>query len=254
MTDPPAVSVVNAGSTSPIVLICEHASRFIPARFANLGLPPEELQRHIAWDIGAAAVARHIAAALDTVLILAGYSRLLIDCNRPLSSPTSIPERSEATDIPGNVGLSAGARAERDALFFAPFRARVAAELEARLAARRPAVLIGMHSFTPVFLGVPRPWHAGVLYARAQRLAARLLEGLRADDSLVVGENEPYRITTQGDFTVPVQGDARGIPTALFEVRQDLIADAAGAAAWGARLAGVLARVAEDPGAVQELS
>jgi predicted N-formylglutamate amidohydrolase len=252
MIDPPAVSVVNEGGASPIVLICEHASNFIPARYANLGLAPAELRRHIAWDIGAAAVARHIAAALDAVLILSGYSRLLIDCNRPLASPTSIPERSEATAIPGNKGLTAAERAERDALFFAPFRARVAAELEARLAARRPAVLIGMHSFTPVFLGVARPWHAGVLYARARRLASLLLAGLRADDGLVIGENEPYRITTEGDFTVPVQGDARGIPTALFEVRQDLIADDAGAAAWGMRLARVLGQVAASPDAVRE--
>jgi predicted N-formylglutamate amidohydrolase len=251
--DPPAVTVVNEHGASPIVLVCEHASNYIPARYANLGLPPEELQRHIAYDIGAAAVARHLSRHLDAPLALAGYSRLLIDCNRPLDSPTSIPVRSEATDIPGNINLSEAERAERDRLFFAPFRTRVGALLDARLAAAKPTLLIGVHSFTPVFLRVARRWHAGVLYARARRLAAALLAGLREDPALVVGENEPYRVTQGGDYTVPWLGEARGIATALFEVRQDLIADEDGAVAWAARLAGVLRRVAADPAAVAGL-
>ena len=254
MQDPPAVTVVNETGASPIVLLCEHASNHIPARFGTLGLKPAELERHIAYDIGAEAVARQLAQRLDAVLALAGYSRLLIDCNRPLDAPGSIPVRSEATDIPGNRDLSAAERAERDLLFFAPFRTRVAALLDARQAAGRPTVLIGMHSFTPHFLGVARPWQAGVLYRRAQRLAAVLLAALAEDPALIVGANEPYRVTEAGDYTVPHLGEARGLPTALFEVRQDLIADAAGAAAWAGRLAGVLARVAADPGAVSGLA
>ncbi len=253
MQDPPAVTVVNEAGASPIVLLCEHASNHIPARFDRLGLPAEELARHIAYDIGAAAVARSLAARLDAVLALSGYSRLLIDCNRPLAAPSSIPTISEATPIPGNEGLTPAARAERDRLFFAPFRDRVAALLDGRLAAGRPTVLIGMHSFTPVYLGIARPWQAGVLYRRARALALRLLAALRADPALTVGDNQPYRVTETGDYTVPHVGEARGIATALFEVRQDLIADAAGAEAWAARLAAVLAPVAADPAAVAAL-
>lgn len=247
---PPAVTLVNEHGAAPIVLLCEHASNHIPARYDTLGLPPSALQRHIAYDIGAAEVARHLARRLDAPLALAGYSRLLIDCNRPPEAPGLIPARSEATEIPGNLDLSPAQRAERDRLFFAPFRDRVAALLDARLAAGRPTVLIGMHSFTPVFLGVHRPWQVGVLYLRAKRLAAALLDGLRADPALLVGVNEPYRVTLAGDFTVPWVGEPRGIATALFEVRQDLIADSAGAASWAERLAGVLAPIAADPGAV----
>ena len=253
MQEPPAVTVVNEQGAAPIVLLCEHAANAIPARYGNLGLPAAELERHIAYDIGAAEVARQLAGRLDAPLVLSGYSRLLIDCNRPLDAPGSIPVRSEATDIPGNMGLSAAERAARDRLFFAPFRARVAALLEQRIAARRPTVLIGMHSFTPVFLGVARPWQVGVLYHRAHRLADMLLVALRKDPSLVVGDNEPYRVTPGGDYTVPWVGEARGLATALFEVRQDLITEATGVAAWSARLAAVLARVAADPATVAGL-
>jgi len=251
--DPPAVTVVNEAGASPIVLLCEHAANFIPARYARLGLTEADLERHIAYDIGAAAVARQLAAQLDAVLLLSGYSRLLIDCNRPLAASSSIPPRSEDTDIPGNVGLDAAERAARDALCFAPFRTTVADRLDARLQAGRPTILIGMHSFTPVYLGVARIWHAGFLYARAEKLGRALSDGLRADDpALVVGDNEPYSITDEGDYTVPVQGDARGIPTALIEVRQDLIAAADGQHAWARRLGAVLGRVAADPPSVAQ--
>ena len=248
MQDPPAVTIENEQGASPVVLLCEHASNFVPARYGNLGLPSAELQRHIAYDIGAAAVARRLARLLDAPLALSGYSRLLIDCNRPPEAPGLIPAHSEATEIPGNRDLSADQRAERDRLFFAPFRDRVAALLDARRAAARPTVLIGVHSFTPVYLGVRRPWQVGVLYLRAKRLAARLLDGLRAaDPALLIGANEPYRVTLEGDFTVPWIGEARGIATALFEVRQDLIAQETGAAVWADLLAAVVAPIAADP-------
>ncbi len=251
--NPPAVTVINEAGASPIVLLCEHASNLIPARYGRLGLTAADLERHIAYDIGAAAVARLLSARLDAVLALSGYSRLLIDCNRPLAASTSIPERSEATDIPGNIGIDVAERTERDALYFAPFRERVAALLEARLRAGKPTVLIGMHSFTPVYLGVSRVWHAGFLYARAQRLGRALIEGLRAaDPTLVVGDNEPYQITDEGDYTVPYQGDARGIQTALIEVRQDLIAQPDGQHMWASRLADVPASVAKSMPAIVE--
>ena len=243
--DPPAVTVVNEAGASPVLLLCEHASNYIPPRYANLGLPESDLQRHIAYDIGAAAVARLLSQHLDAVLVMSGYSRLLIDCNRPLDAPSSIPVRSEDTDIPGNIGIDAAERQRRDALSFAPFRERVAAMLDARLRAGRPTVLIGMHSFTPVYLGTPRAWQAGMLYGQSHRLGRAMIAALRAaDPSLLVGDNEPYRVTTEGDYTVPHQGDVRGIPTALIEVRQDLISDSGGQAEWARRLAAMLATVA----------
>ena len=238
---PAAAACENAQGASPYVLLCEHASNAMPESYGGLGLPAAELQRHIAWDIGAAALARLLAARLNAPLILSGYSRLLIDCNRPLGTPTSIPDRSEDTVIPGNAGLSGVEREQRAATYFEPFRAMVAAELDRRAASSIPTILVGVHSFTPVFQGVARPWHAGVLYAEAAGFARALIGGLAADPALVVGDNEPYRIEPEHDYTVPVHGDGRGIPAALLEVRQDLVQSEPGIARWAERVAAVLA-------------
>ncbi len=245
---PPAATTLNEGGASPFVLLCEHASNHVPEEYAGLGLSSRDLGRHIAWDIGAADLARELSRRLDAPLFLSGYSRLLIDCNRPPGAPTSIPTRSEDTGIPGNLDLDAGERARREAAFFAPFHAAVARLLDRRAAEGRPAVVVGVHSFTPVFLGVPRPWLAGVLYARAERFGRALVERLSADlGPEAVGDNEPYRIEPEEhDYTVPVHGDARGLDAVLLEVRQDLLADAAGVEAWAARLAAVLAGTAAD--------
>lgn len=240
--DPAAVTVENAQGRSTFVLVCEHASNHIPARYAGLGLPAAELQRHIAWDIGAASLSRRLSALLDAPLVLSGASRLLIDCNRPPGVPSSIPQMSEATIIPGNRDLPPAEVAARRAAFFDPFQDAVARLLDARQQAGTPTAILGIHSFTPVFLGVARPWQAGVLYLRAAAFGARLRDALREDATLTVGENEPYQVNLEEDFTVPVHGDARGIPAALIEVRQDLLADPAGIEAWARRLAAILAR------------
>lgn len=241
---PPIVAVENAAGASPVLLVCEHASNHIPPRYGDLGVGAADRQRHIAWDIGAAALARALSRRLDARLVLSGVSRLVIDCNRPPGVPSSIPTRSEDTDIPGNAGLSAAEIGWRQAAYFIPFQDRVAA----LIAARRPALLIGVHSFTPVFRGVARPWHAGVLYAAAVAAGAALVAALRQDPALVVGDNEPYRIAAEEDVTVPIHGDANGIPAALIEVRQDLLAEAACIEAWAARLAPLLSRLgAADP-------
>jgi predicted N-formylglutamate amidohydrolase len=231
------VTVVNEGGRSPVVLVCEHASNHIPARYDGLGLAPGDLLRHIAWDIGAAALARRLSVLLDAPLFLSGYSRLLIDCNRPPGSPTSIPLQSEDTVIPGNQALAPEEIARREAACFLPFQDRIAGFLDARAAAGRHSTILGVHSFTPIFRGARRPWHAGVLYRDAAALGAHLLAGLRSDPSLIVGDNEPYRIAPDEDYTVPVHGDARGLPAALIEVRQDLLATSAGIEAWAQRLA-----------------
>jgi predicted N-formylglutamate amidohydrolase len=251
----PAVTVVNEAGRSPIVLICEHASNVIPPEFNQLGLPAHELTRHIAWDIGVAELSYKLSAALDAPLFLAGYSRLLIDCNRPVGAPTSIPEVSEVTPIPGNLGLSDPQRQERAERFYWPFQRAVARHLDQRQAAQRPALVIGVHSFTPVFKGFVRPWHAGVLFEplvlagpNGRCLGRDLLGALQpvVADLLVVA-NEPYQIHDASDYTVPVHGRARGLPVCLIEIRQDLLADPAGIEGWAKRLAPALRSVSRPP-------
>ena len=240
MTGGPAAVCERGGGASPYVLLCEHASNFVPKAYGGLGLAAGDLGRHIAWDIGAAALARLLSARLDAPLILSGYSRLLIDCNRPLGTPTSIPERSEDTVVPGNVGLDQVERDRRAAAYFEPFRAMVAGELDRRAGLGVPTILVGVHSFTPVFQGVRRPWEAGVLYGEAVGFGRGFVGALAMGGGLV-GDNEPYRIEAEHDYTVPVHGDGRGVPAALLEVRQDLLGDEAGIAAWAERVAGALA-------------
>lgn len=244
MTDakdwPAAVEVLNENGSSDIVLLCEHASNHIPAAYGRLGLPERDLGRHIAWDIGAAKVARRLSALLDAPAFLSGYSRLLIDLNRPLGSPGSIPIRSEDTDIPGNIGIDDGEKARRAEDMFLPFHHRVAAHLDRRLAEGRPTRLVTVHSFTPVYLGVARPWHAGVLYDAASDFGEAIIAGLRRDASLNVEANEPYQIARDGDYAVPIHGDDRSIPAVLIEIRQDLLADDRGAEEWAKRLAGAI--------------
>jgi predicted N-formylglutamate amidohydrolase len=242
IAQPPAVRVDNPQGSSRFVLLCEHASSFIPASYKGLGLSAADLKRHIAWDIGAAVVAGDLARRLDATLILAGYSRLLIDLNRPLGSATSIPEISESTVIPGNLSLTADERQHRAAAYFEPFQKGVAGVLDHRQRAGLPTTVIGIHSFTPVFKSVARPWHAGVLYRKSSAFGHALAEALGGAKANIA-ENEPYQIEDSGDYTVPVHGEARGLEAVLIEIRQDLIAEEAGAIAWAARLAEAAARL-----------
>jgi predicted N-formylglutamate amidohydrolase len=242
--DPPAVETVNAGGKSPYVLLCEHASNYIPVRYNRLGLAAAELERHIAWDIGVAPIARDLSRALDAPLVLSGYSRLLIDCNRPVGVSTSIPEVSESTLVPGNSGLSDDERANRAANFFWPFQKEVARILDRRQAENTPTIVFGVHSFTPVFKGFVRPWHAGILFRKSQRLGNAMIEALQ-EPGLIVVANEPYRIEDGGDHTVPVHGEARGLDAVLIEIRQDLIAERGGQLAWAKRLAPALQAAAD---------
>lgn len=234
--EPQAFTIEQAAGQSPFFITCDHAGRLLPRRLGDLGLPDSELRRHIAWDIGAAAVTRLLAKSLDAFAILQTYSRLAIDCNRAPGLPSSVPTLSEATVIPGNQGLGAEALEARAREIFWPYQNRVALELDRRLADGRPTVLIAMHSFTPVFKGVARPWHIGVLYNRDTRLARILLELFRAEGDLVVGDNEPYAVSDTSDYGIPVHGEGRGLPHVELEIRQDLIADPEGQQAWAERL------------------
>ncbi|HEY0333841.1 MAG TPA: N-formylglutamate amidohydrolase [Stenotrophomonas sp.] len=235
--EPTSFQVQNATGQSPWLLIADHAGQRVPKALHGLGLPPGEIDRHIGWDIGIAGVTRRLADALDAVAITQVYSRLVIDCNRPLASPTLIAERSDGTDIPANRALSAAQRQCRVDEIFAPYHGRIEAELDQRLARSHPTLLVAMHSFTPAMGGVARPWHAGVLYHRDTRLAHALLQALRAEGDLEVGDNQPYSVSETSDYAVPIHGEGRGLLHVELEIRQDLIADEAGQQLWALRLA-----------------
>ena len=234
--EPEPVVVHNTDGRSPIFLTCDHAGRRIPRRLGDLGLAAAELERHIAWDIGALATSRLLSAMLDAPLVEQVYSRLVVDCNRPTRSPTFIAPLSENTAIPGNLDLSDEAIAAREREIYRPYHARITQMLDARKASARPTVLIAMHSFTPVYKGQARPWQIGLLYNRDARVAA-ILHELLADTGLTVGDNEPYAITDDSDYGIPVHGEQRGLPHIEIEIRQDLIAGEAGQREWAERLA-----------------
>jgi predicted N-formylglutamate amidohydrolase len=237
---PDAVETVNPSGSSEIVLICEHASNHMPAEYRGLGVPPADLQTHIAWDVGAADVTRGLAGILDAPAFLGTYSRLLIDLNRPFESPASIPAQSEATDIPGNLSLGEAEIERRRRTMFTPFHDRVASYLDRRRAAGRPTWIVTIHSFTPVFLGVARPWHAGILFDRSRDFAETVIEGLARGSGLNVAANQPYTVDREGDYAIPVHGTDRDLPAILVEIRNDLIADVYGIAEWVGRLGPVL--------------
>jgi predicted N-formylglutamate amidohydrolase len=238
--DPPPVAIYNGNGRSPLLLVADHAGNVFPRALGRLGISAAEAERHIAFDIGIAGVGRILADALDARLIQQNYSRLVIDCNRPPGAATSIPEVSELTPIPGNARLRADERAAREREIFRPYHDAIAAELERRRAANAPTALVALHSFTPVFKGDARPWQAALLYHRDPRLARALLALLRNESGLTVGDNAPYFVSDTTDYTIPVHGERRGIPHALIEIRQDLIAEAEGQRAWAERLAAIL--------------
>ncbi|AWL93914.1 putative N-formylglutamate amidohydrolase [Bradyrhizobium ottawaense] len=244
--DIPPVHEVNAGGTSPYLLTSDHYGRVLPRALGDLGVTEAELTRHIAWDIGIAGVAERLARLLDAHLIAQRYSRLVIDCNRPPAAVSSIPVISEATAIPRNEGISDGEREARRREIFEPYHDRIDAAIDARLHDKRPTVLVSLHSFTPVYAGVARPWHIAALYNRDTVLPQLLLKHLRAEGDLVVGDNEPYAVSDLTDYTIPVHGEGRGLVNTGIEIRQDLIADHAGQQQWAERLARILAEVAVE--------
>jgi predicted N-formylglutamate amidohydrolase len=238
--EPAPVMTVRPDGASVVLIACDHAGRRLPRKLGTLGLAEPDLSRHIAWDIGAWGVSLKLSAALDACAIGQTYSRLAIDCNRQPRVASSIPEISESTPIPGNVGVTAAEREARRIEIHKPYHDALEAVLAARRAAGRPTMLLAMHSFTPVYQGVARPWHAGVLFNRDDRIGRIMLDLLRAEPGLVVGENEPYAVSDETDYTVPVHAEPHHLPHLELEVRQDLIADDAGEARWAALLTRLL--------------
>jgi predicted N-formylglutamate amidohydrolase len=241
--DAPPVVELNPQGRSPFLLTSDHFGRALPKSLGDLGLLESELTRHIAWDVGIAGVARALSAQLDAHLIAQAYSRLVIDCNRPFASPSSIPLMSEATTVPGNEGLSREAIEARRREVFDPYHHRITDVIDRRLREGIPTVLVSLHSFTPVYAGIKRPWHVGTLYQSDTRLPPLLLKGLRAQADLVVGDNEPYAVSNETDYTIPVHGEARGLMNTGIEIRQDLISDQAGEAQWAERLATIFTEI-----------
>jgi predicted N-formylglutamate amidohydrolase len=231
----PAFELVNAIGSSSAVLVCDHASNRVPQQLGSLGLDAAQLAEHIGWDPGAAEVARLLSAQLDAPLVLSSYSRLVIDCNRPLGNADSIAEQSAGVLVPGNCGLAQPEREQRINTLFRPYHNAIERLLDERC--QRPNLLLSVHSFTPVLNGQPRPWHIGVSYWRDRRLAVLMLDELARRGNVIVGDNQPYPIEEDVDYTIPVHGEARGLPSVMIEIRQDGIRNAEGVAAWATRLA-----------------
>ena len=232
--------LARSDGASDFVIVVDHAGRRIPRSLGDLGVPAAELERHIAWDIGAWAVAQRLAETLDAALIGQAYSRLVIDCNRDPSVESAIVTLSETTPIPGNFGLTAAQVAERRAAIFDPYHARIRALLDDRRAKCRRTVLIALHSMTNVYKGERRPMQCAVLYNRDARFAHSLLDVLRREPGLIVGDNAPYSVSDVSDFTVPRHGEGRGLAHVEIEMRQDLITSETGQAEWAQRMAAAL--------------
>jgi predicted N-formylglutamate amidohydrolase len=245
--EPRPFEVFNSSGAAPLLLLCDHATRFIPRTLKSLGLDEACLARHIAWDIGIAEVTRHLARQLDAPAVLSHFSRLIVDPNRQLDNPTLMPEISDGTVVPGNRDLAEAARAARIATFFRPYHDAIDAQLDVLMAEGKVPAVISMHSFTPMMHGEERPWEIGILWNRDPRLPRPLLARLRAE-GLTVGDNLPYSGADGHGYTQHVHGDSRGLANVLIEVRQDLIDTQHGAAAWAERLGAALRAVLADPG------
>jgi len=239
------VRVVNAHGAGPFAVVCDHASNRIPSRYGDLGLSPSDRIRHIAWDPGALGVSLALSALLDAPIVHSTVSRLVIDCNRFTTSDTLIAESSEDTPIPGNIGISAADRADRIANYHAPFHAAIDRLLAEREATGRQTILVCMHSFTPVFRAVARPWPIGILPPPDDGYSRSVFETLKRElPDVEIGWNQPYASGAGVSYTVDHHGAGR--PSVMVEIRNDEILEPNGVALWAARLARALeaARVA----------
>jgi predicted N-formylglutamate amidohydrolase len=241
--EPPAVEIVNPDSEATCFLVCDHASKRLPRRLGDLGLTDAARESHIGWDIGAADLARRLAAGLNATLLLSGYSRLAIDCNRPLASPGSVPASSAGIAIPGNHGLDPLQIAQRRNSLFHPYHQAIAQALDRRRDRGQATALFSIHSFSPDVPGQCRPWHVEFAYNRDRRLAGLLLDSFAAEHDLTVGDNLPYNVDDESDHTIPVHGERRSLPHVLIEIRQDTLASPALIDRWAERLLSHLRRL-----------
>jgi predicted N-formylglutamate amidohydrolase len=228
-----------------LIVLCDHADNALPPAYGTLGLPPEQLRRHIAYDIGAAPITTALAAAFEVPAVMTRYSRLLIDPNRGADDPTLIMRLSDGAVVPGNRRLEPGERAKRIELYYRPYHAAITRVIDQCLASGVAPALLSIHSFTESWKATPRPWHVGILWDKDARLAKPLLDNFYAEGDLIVGDNEPYSGHLEGDCLWQ-HGTERGLANAIIEIRQDLIRDAAGQAAWARRIQRVVAKILRD--------
>jgi predicted N-formylglutamate amidohydrolase len=244
-----AFTVVNDGGKASVLIICDHASAHVPLVYGGLGLAADQLGRHIAWDIGAGDVSGRLAGLLDAPAVLCGTSRLVIDCNRPFWSDGSIPRQSDGIAIPGNADLDEAERQRRVAQYFSPYHDEISRRIKEMKERAEYMALISIHSFTPVMDGFERPWHVGMLWDQDDSLAAPLIKALRRDRQLCIGENKPYDGSNPPGYALHAHAADNGLPIAVFEIRQDLIASEQGAAEWAGILADALKPVLSEYGA-----
>jgi predicted N-formylglutamate amidohydrolase len=245
--DPPPFRVVNPDGKAQVILVADHASRAFPKALGQLGVADWVLERHVAWDIGSAEVTLRLSERLDAQAVLAGYSRLLVDCNRKLDDPTAFIEVSDGIAIPGNLNLSDGDKALRVQSFFHPYHTAINTRIEAFRSRGVTPALISIHSCTPVFDRIVRPWHLGVLWDKDERIARPLLGALDDIPGVCVGDNEPYSGRHPHDYTIDHHAEPLGLPHIGIEVRQDLVETAAGAMEWADLLYDALAPILADP-------
>lgn len=236
-----AFTTLRPAGKGRFILLCDHASNRIPAEMRNLGLPEAELERHIAWDIGAEGITKELSAILDSPAVLCGTSRLVIDCNRQLSAPDLIPEISDRTVIPGNRGLSEAQRQSRIRRWFEPYHAEIESVIEA---SERPRIAISIHSMTPSLAGAVRPWQIALSSYRDRSLTEPMLAGLKLAGDITVGDNQPYDLDPLVDYTIPFHAMRRNLPHLQVEFRQDEVSEIAGQLRWARRFAEALVSVA----------
>ena len=240
--DNPSFGIIEGDITHNMVIISDHARNSVPEGYHNLGLPDGEFERHIAYDIGAEALTRQLAQKLNVPAIYSKFSRLLIDPNRGVDDPTLVMKISDGALIPGNINIDGREKQHRIDHYYQPYHDAIDAMIERAVSVGYPPRVFSIHSFTPFWKGVPRPWHVGVLWEECDLFARPLLDGLISDTSLVVGENEPYSGGVEGE-SVDKHARRRGLPAALIEVRQDLICDKSGVDEWSERLAQILSQI-----------
>jgi predicted N-formylglutamate amidohydrolase len=228
-----------------VLFLCDHASPALPAEYGDLGLTAGEFERHIAYDIGAAPLTRALAHHFGAPALLATFSRLLVDPNRGADDPTLVMRVSDRTIVPGNAHIDAAEIERRRRRFWQPYRDGVARMIEAMLASGVAPAIVSIHSFTPSWKGVARPWQVSVLWDNDPRMAVPFIAALRAE-GLMVGDNEPYDGALEGD-TLYQHATQRGLAHILIEIRQDLVAGASEVAAWAERLARHLRPVLAAP-------
>jgi predicted N-formylglutamate amidohydrolase len=241
--DPAPYAVLNEAGRALALVVCDHASRAIPKSLNRLGLPELATWQHVAWDIGAGELARGLATMLDAPAVLAGYSRLVVDCNRHPDNPDAFRRLSDGWEIPGNATLDTDARGRRLAACFDPYHECIAALLADLVRRGGAPLVVSVHTFTPVLGERLRPWHVGVLWDRDEGSARRVLAGLRRHPGLVVGDNEPYSGKHPSDFTIDHHAGRAGLPHVCLEVRQDQFESAAGTERWVRILGSILREI-----------